>query len=297
MIIKQPIPGVPTILKKLGISKIGTFYLPLAYGDDAVWFFKDEPEFWGLDTNVSHSIATESYNKIDAKIFSVVDFDNALEVFGKIVKKPDASFIVYKSRFQEVPKINETLSKELETFEKGNHVIQLTSNGPDEHVSNHFDYEKFVKSLGSKKIPHKVGDGNSYVFIHKTDDMDEKMLRSETAVTNHHSFHTYCHYTQYNPDVKGVLEASKQIATTHLINLHDIMDKDGRRSCDYATGWDTMSLTQVQKLIEGVGFRQISYAELVENDKKYDVKITKLTKSSEIRDLKTGNFRWLIANS
>jgi len=295
------IPGVPSLLKELGIRRVGNFILPCVFQGYARWLFQEHKDFnKDLNTNELESIVTQPYGKIDMRIFSAVDAWAAEFFFINLIEQLDSNgvrklsgsnltnFLTYRCRIQDLPRIKDNLFKLLPKLEEGQYVFKFSKHGPLKNMKKVNRNNPFP----SKYSIYPYTRGWISVFLDKRSDIDEEMIRRSSTIIDHHTFHTYGEHDCYNRrGIKEVLETAKKLGSIQLTNLHRIRDKED-------TIGGIFPISKLRKGVEKVGFDSIYYAE-VERKLKilYRFNIKKLSGPSEIEDVKTGNYRWLILKS
>ena len=295
---KRHMPGIPTLLKKMGIQEISDFIHPCTFDHHAMGFFQEDEHFnRNLDTNEYDTIVTEPYRKIGMEFFSVVDPIHVRDFLLPLMKHlcsnsstfNHTNFLAYECRIQELPEIRGNLSKLLTELKEGLYFLRFSKCGRLEKTKE-IDPTEITLNLPEDSDYHSrdwIG-----VFLNKRNYIGEEIFKRSSTVTYHHTFHSYWNWNSLNKDnLMEILEAAKKLGDTQLINLHYIMGKE-----DPVRG--NFSKSGVRKLVEKAGFDSIYHAEVKRSSKiGYTFNIRELIDPSEIDDVPTGNYRWLVVRN
>jgi len=224
--------------------------------------------------NEFNTVITEPLKDVEMKIFSVVDFYQAYSFSKRLVRelylfpKIDLNLLGFNCRIQDVPIIKEEVFKQLKKSSTGSYLLEFDKSGS----------LKRRKSIESHDFFADFPEAPISVLIHKRSDVSDDMLKRESTITYHHTFHTYGEFYVVNPKgYEEVLYSSKELGTTQIVNLH-MMDEE---------------LVKLRKSIEEVGFDSITYSKVNRLLKFYCLN-TKQISPKEIEELQTGSYRWLI---
>jgi hypothetical protein len=269
------IPGIPTLLKKLGLD-VQNLIFPCMYVENTEWFWEKSPKIpLSSSANEFDTVITEPLKDVEMKIFSVVDFREAYSFSKRLVSelylfpKIDLNLLGFNCKIQDVPIIKEEVFKQLKKSSTGSYLLEFYKSGSLKRRKSIKSYDLFADS---PKAPISV-------FIHKRSDVNDDMLKRESTITYHHTFHTYGEFLEINPKgYEEVLYSSKELGTTQIVNLH-MMDEE--------------RLIKLRKSIEKVGFDSITYSKVNRLLKFYCLN-TKQISPKEIEELQTGSYRWLV---
>jgi hypothetical protein len=223
------------------------------------------------EANAFESLEPEPYSSIDSNTLSVVDpneagafFFNFLNLKEAYPNVRDRNLLAYRTKLQNVPRVNERIGPEICKLEFGNYVIDPKSLEPSE-----------IKSVFAHGF-HGIGNFGS-VFVHKTSDITSDMLSKENNLVYHHTAHTYENWSKYEGnDLPSILEVSSRLARFQLLNLHSM---DLAKLAEALKRFDSDELYFAQLIPEGWG--------------ECHLEISEVGDAENLKTRKAGSYKWL----